>query len=126
MNAEDVYMQMPKLHNRYSFINIKKKSFMWLLCLMAAAVQAQQPVPALNGSVRSAKTGSPVIGATLQIRGAALKDTVTGAISDEDGVYSFMKLADGNYTLELPQSDIRQSPGKLPFRVGGLSGSISR
>ncbi|MGH7460624.1 MAG: TonB-dependent receptor domain-containing protein [Longimicrobiales bacterium] len=79
------------------------RSVLLLLSLAAAfgsltrVVDAQEPTTyTINGRVRDAETGSPLVGVQLLIRG-----TRNGALSDARGVFSIIgQLAAGSYVLE--------------------------
>ena len=73
-------------------LRFKNLVFLLLLCLGANEIVAQSTI---KGKVKD-ENGMPLPGVNL-----VLKDTTSGAVSDFDGNYEIVNIADGTYTLNV-------------------------
>jgi outer membrane receptor protein involved in Fe transport len=90
--------------------------FAWLglvVALLLAGPARAQPASALAGVVADARTGKPVVGATVQVEGPAIEGERT-VLSEEGGVFTVAELPAGTYALSVAM------PGYAPYRRAGL------
>ncbi len=90
--------------------------FAWLglaVALLFAGGARAQTGSALVGAVTEARTGKPVVGATVQVEGPAIEERQT-VLSEAGGLYTIPDLPAGTYALSVAMS------GYEPYRRAGL------
>ncbi len=83
-----------------------------LALLVAGPARAQTP-SAIAGAVTDARTGRPVVGATVQVEGTAIEGKQT-ALSEAGGLFTIPDLPAGTYALSVA------APGYEPYRRADL------
>ncbi len=73
-------------------LKVKYLSFILFVLILSSSAMAQSGI--LRGKITDAKTGEPLIGATVLFKG-----TQRGTTSDLDGLFSFNHLKPGTYTI---------------------------
>ncbi len=73
-------------------LKVKYLSFILFVSILSSSAMAQSGI--LRGKITDAKTGEPLIGATVLFKG-----TQRGSTSDLDGLFSFNHLKPGTYTI---------------------------
>lgn len=77
-----------------SSVNVMILFIIAIFCLGSITSVYAQNTGTLEGRVTDARTGEPLMGATV-----ALKDTQLGAFTNADGFYSIQRIPPGNYTV---------------------------
>jgi iron complex outermembrane receptor protein len=80
-----------------------------LLLALAAPLSAQRPVGSLRGELTDARSGEPLVGASV-----LLVNTTTGAATDVEGVFLIANIPAGVYSVRF------QSLGYEPYIVADV------
>ncbi|HYD41994.1 MAG TPA: TonB-dependent receptor [Anaeromyxobacter sp.] len=84
-----------------------------VLALLFAGAARAQTMGAISGAVADARTGKPVVGATVQAEGPGIEGNRT-VLSEAGGVFTVADLPAGTYTLSVAM------PGYEPYRRADL------
>jgi hypothetical protein len=85
------------------------------VCLVPVVAAAQQAGSASGVVVQ--KTGSVVVGATVQVSGE-LMPTARTTVTSDNGIFNFTQLLPGDYTIVVEKSGIGKASQKLVVSVG--------